>query len=278
MAFGRNANLLTWARKGELIVATPFPGMDPFLEHPAYWLDFHSRFVNSWCEAVADALPPHYEASLGECVYLIDHDPEARRLGYPDVAVTQGDTAVSGAASSPAGLATLEPVTIPLVLLEGPRESYIEILYHPDRSLVAVLDCCRRPTSSIPAVQSTLRSGWPCFIKTYTWRSWTWSSAAIDCPCRDLCRLPTIATLLPAANAARTVRSFPGLFENLCPGCRCRYGSRIPTSSSISVSCSRWPTNGDIFAGGSIIENFPPSFVTRTSSGRRRWLMFGSRL
>ena len=65
--------------------------MDPFLEHPAYWLDFHSRFVNCWCEAVADALPPHYEASLGERVYLIDHDPEARRLGYPDVAVTQGE-------------------------------------------------------------------------------------------------------------------------------------------------------------------------------------------
>jgi hypothetical protein len=95
--------------------------MDPFLEYPAYWLDFHSRFVNSWCEAVADALPSHYEASLGE-------------------RVTQGEPKIASVPFSQPGLATLEPVTIPLMLLEGPRESYIEILYHADRSLVAVLE------------------------------------------------------------------------------------------------------------------------------------------
>jgi hypothetical protein len=114
--------------------------MDPFLENPAYWLDFHSPFVNCWCEAVADALPSNYEAGLGERVYLIEHDPEARKLGYPDVAVTQGDAALSGVPSPARGVATLEPVTIPLLMLEGPRESYIEILHQPDRSLVAVLE------------------------------------------------------------------------------------------------------------------------------------------
>ncbi|MCI0680573.1 MAG: DUF4058 family protein [Gemmataceae bacterium] len=49
---------------------SPFPGMDPFLEEPAYWADFHSRFMNAWCEAIDAALPEHYEASLGEHVYL----------------------------------------------------------------------------------------------------------------------------------------------------------------------------------------------------------------
>jgi hypothetical protein len=121
-------------------MASPFPGMDPFLENPAYWPDFHSRFVNYWCEAVADALPPNYEASLGERVYLIEHDPEARKLGYPDVAVTQESPALPVAPSLGTGLATLEPVTIPLLMLEGPRETYIEILHQPDRSLVAVLE------------------------------------------------------------------------------------------------------------------------------------------
>src|SRR5207302_3544789 len=79
---------------------SPFPGMDPFLEHPAYWSDFHSRFINAWCEAIADSLPPQYEATLGERVYLIEHDPEERKLGYPDVAVTHGDL------SSPASLSS----------------------------------------------------------------------------------------------------------------------------------------------------------------------------
>jgi Protein of unknown function (DUF4058) len=122
-------------------MARPFPGMDPFLEQPAYWLDFHSRFINCWCEAIADALPPQYEASLGERVYLIEHDPEARKLGYPDLAVTHDETTVT--ASMPGSAArtiTLKPVTIPLTILEGPREAYIAILYQPDRSLVTTLE------------------------------------------------------------------------------------------------------------------------------------------
>jgi hypothetical protein len=74
----------------------PFPGMDPFLELPAYWSDFHFTFINYWREAIADALPEDYEATLGERVYLVEHDPEARKLGSPDVALT--DTERSGTA------------------------------------------------------------------------------------------------------------------------------------------------------------------------------------
>ena len=120
----------------------PFPGMDPYLEHPAYWSDFHSRFTNAWCEAIADVLPPQYEATLGERVYLVEHDPEARKLGFPDVAVTHGEplTPASESSAGPTAAATLEPVTIPLTILEGPRETYIEILHQPDRSLVAALE------------------------------------------------------------------------------------------------------------------------------------------
>jgi len=28
--------------------------MDPFLEDPAYWSDFHDTFINYWCETIAD--------------------------------------------------------------------------------------------------------------------------------------------------------------------------------------------------------------------------------
>jgi hypothetical protein len=122
-------------------MASPFPGMDPLLEAPAYWPDFHATFINYWREAIADALPPNYEASLGERVYLVEHEPDARKLGYPDVAVTHSETETpfEQAAAAP-GVATLEPVTIPLLILEGPRETYIEILHQPDRTLVGVAE------------------------------------------------------------------------------------------------------------------------------------------
>jgi hypothetical protein len=119
---------------------SPFPGMDPFLEQPAFWSDFHFRFINYWCEAIADALPPHYEATLGERVYLVEHDPEMRKLGFPDVAVMHDDLSSSTPGGSPAGTTTLPPVTVPLAILEGPRETYIEIVHQPDQILVASLE------------------------------------------------------------------------------------------------------------------------------------------
>jgi hypothetical protein len=117
---------------------SPFPGFDPFLEDPAFWSDFHGRFVNYWCEAIADALPSNYEASLGERVYLIEHEPDSRKLVFPDIAVTRQDDPERSASSG--AVATLEPVTIPLTILEGPRETFIEILHRPDRTLVTTLE------------------------------------------------------------------------------------------------------------------------------------------
>jgi hypothetical protein len=121
---------------------SPFPGMDPYLEDPAYWSDFHATFINYWREAVADELPPQYEATLGERIYLVEHDPDMRKLGFPDIAVTEGDPPSTGSEAYIGGAktATLEPVTIPLRILEGPRETYIEILHQSDRSLVATLE------------------------------------------------------------------------------------------------------------------------------------------
>lgn len=145
-------------------MSNPFPGMDPFLELPAYWSDFHSRFINAWCEAIAEALPADYEATLGERVYLVEHDPEARRLGYPDIAVTEGERASAPAARS-TGVATLEPVTIPLTILEGPHETYIEILHLPERRLVTALELLSPANKEQPGRAVYLAKRWALFFQ-----------------------------------------------------------------------------------------------------------------
>lgn len=119
-------------------MASPFPGMDPYLEDPAFWSDFHYTFINYWREAVADRLPDDYEANLGERVYLVETDPEVRKLIKPDVAISSTN---GGAGARPAGgVATIEPVTMRLEIVEGVTELYIEILQRPELSLVAVLE------------------------------------------------------------------------------------------------------------------------------------------
>src|SRR4051794_2794419 len=113
-------------------MASPFSGMDPFLEGPE-WPDFHSRFVNAWCAAIADELPEDYVARLDERVYLIEPDPEVRKLIKPDIAISK--TEREAATRSSTGVATLEPVTLPLEIIGGVTEVFIEILKKPDLSL-----------------------------------------------------------------------------------------------------------------------------------------------
>ncbi len=118
---------------------SPFPGMDPYLEDPAFWQDFHHRFISAWCEVIAEGLPDSYDARIGERVNLTQLEPEVVKLISPDVAVSQGPLKKKHPASG-GSVAVLEPEVVPQTYVEEMRESYIEILHRPDRSLVAVLE------------------------------------------------------------------------------------------------------------------------------------------
>src|SRR5436309_4122556 len=123
---------------------SPFPGMDPYLEDPAFWPDFHPRFVTYWCDYLAERLPEPYEARLNERVNLVAMSPETIKLIYPDVAVSERPPAPGSAPkrrlSGEAGTLLLEPVTIPHQLFEEVRETRVEILHRPTHPLIAVLE------------------------------------------------------------------------------------------------------------------------------------------
>jgi hypothetical protein len=113
--------------------------MDPYLENPAFWSDFHARFINYWCDAVSDQLADHYEARIDERVNLVEVQPQKIRRFEPDVLITQRPGSPRPA-PAPSGVATLEPVVVPLLIEEETRETYIQILHRRDRTLVAVLE------------------------------------------------------------------------------------------------------------------------------------------
>src|SRR5262249_55800068 len=87
---------------------SPFPGMDPYLEDPAFWSDFHASFITYWRDALSDCLPDNYEARIDEKVRLVEVAPPRRKLIEPDE--------------------------------EETHERYIEILHRPERALVAILE------------------------------------------------------------------------------------------------------------------------------------------
>ena len=103
---------------------SPFPGMDPWLERPSVFPNFHNSFIYVMQAAINAVLPAGYVASGDTRVYV---DPELRRI--PDVGMfgtgpaSSGDSAVAVAALTHAGLlaAATEPVHDPV------EEFYLEI-------------------------------------------------------------------------------------------------------------------------------------------------------
>lgn len=119
---------------------SPFPGMDPYLEDPAYWSDFHASFLLYLRDAILERLPPNYEARIDEKVNLVETSPDRIKFIEPDLVLSQ-DRPSSPSDAVSAAVGTLEPVTIPHLFVEEERhERWIEILHRPERSLITTLE------------------------------------------------------------------------------------------------------------------------------------------
>src|SRR3954467_14765380 len=76
-----------------ITMPSPFPEMDPYLEHPALWPDFHGEFIFACRHQIKRKLPAGYSAKVDEQVRLIERSPEddstVARDVRPDVSVTR---------------------------------------------------------------------------------------------------------------------------------------------------------------------------------------------
>jgi hypothetical protein len=136
-------------------MTSPFPGVDPYLESQGFWPDFHASFITYWRDALMDVLPDNYEARMDECVSLVELPPERIKRIEPDLALSRRGPSTGSTATS-AGVATLEPVTVPLVIEEEERQTFIEILRRPGRTLVAVLELLSPSNKEEPGRSSYL--------------------------------------------------------------------------------------------------------------------------
>lgn len=65
--------------------------MDPYLEDPAFWQDFHRRFITYCADALVELLPDQYEARIDEQVRLVELADGPANRALPDVAVLHDD-------------------------------------------------------------------------------------------------------------------------------------------------------------------------------------------
>lgn len=100
----------------------PFPGMDPYIERPSIWADFHDCLIAAIRGALQPLLRPKYAALVQDRFYVV----ESERPIYPDVALVESRSPYSGV-SSAAVLELDEPVVFEMAE-EEIRQPYITIV------------------------------------------------------------------------------------------------------------------------------------------------------
>lgn len=128
---------------------SPFPGMDPYLESPAHWSDFHAHFVPQLAESINRRLPDNYVARIGEHVSVVMPvaEPPAAQSFYPDVSVLRADrsaTAGDEGGETAAGTAVAAPPD-PVLMTNVAHadewtEAYVRIVRLPEQELVTVIE------------------------------------------------------------------------------------------------------------------------------------------
>ncbi|MBW4465775.1 MAG: DUF4058 family protein [Pegethrix bostrychoides GSE-TBD4-15B] len=104
---------------------SPFPGVDPYLETAELWPEVHSRLIVAIADQLSEQLNEQYWVAIEKRTYLeTDLDPdESLLVGLPDVAILAQATATEPATA----VATAEPTTVLLPMVETVQERYLEI-------------------------------------------------------------------------------------------------------------------------------------------------------
>lgn len=105
-------------------MASPLPGMNPYLENPELWSEFHSRMIVAIADALDDLLSRSYRVAVEKRVYLTQED-ERVLIGIPDVAIVSSQTKAPTTAQTATAIA--EPLTVELPASAEVQERYLEI-------------------------------------------------------------------------------------------------------------------------------------------------------
>lgn len=117
----------------------PFPGMDPYLEHPGLWPDVHQRLIVAIANALAPVLRPRYRVAIEQRVYVADVEG-LFFLGRPDVSVLGVKPPARPATDTPPSIAAVEPVPVVVPLPDRVREGYLEVRDVATGEVVTVLE------------------------------------------------------------------------------------------------------------------------------------------
>ena len=122
---------------------SPFPGMDPYLEQPAFWSSFHSRLIVAIADALAPSLRPKYYVEVETRTYLDTLDDEIL-VGIPDAVVLSSKTVANSEIRTEAKIPSMavqprpKRVTVPMPVEFNER--YLEVRELGTDTVITVIE------------------------------------------------------------------------------------------------------------------------------------------
>jgi len=121
-----------------MIVPSPFPGMNPYLELPVLWAEFHNRLIVALSDVLTPQLRPKYYAAVETRTYLDDGETDLL-VGIPDTIVLSVKGNTTPAESAIVATKT-HPKQIQLPMPTEVKERYLEIREVETHEVITVIE------------------------------------------------------------------------------------------------------------------------------------------
>ncbi|MEO1401055.1 MAG: DUF4058 family protein [Cyanobacteria bacterium J06635_1] len=110
---------------------SPFPGMDPYLEHPDFWPEVHHWLITLIAETLVPQVRPKYRVAIEKRIYDLNRFDEGGNgnsllVGIPDVSIHR-QAAQQQIATVADKVSQSQPRTVTLPMPEQVKQAYLEI-------------------------------------------------------------------------------------------------------------------------------------------------------
>ncbi len=121
-------------------MASPFLGMNPYLENPLFWSEIHNLLIAAIFRKLNPQLRPKYKVAIEKRVYQTT-DEDYLLVGVTDVAVQSTQkTLLPQIASIAVASPSVEAITVDLTMPETVKETYLEVRDVITQEVVTVIE------------------------------------------------------------------------------------------------------------------------------------------
>lgn len=117
----------------------PFPGMNPYLEQPDFWSDFHNQLVAAIARRLVPQLLPKYRVVTDKWVYTVT-DAVTLAVGRPDVSLQQRTKASAPLTTATTLNPTVQPIKVRVPMPVEMQQSFLAVKDAATQAVVTAIE------------------------------------------------------------------------------------------------------------------------------------------